>query len=74
MSRYCIAFTNALHGLVFDQAISAKIQHIRWKNEEFRKKFIIRLGDFHTVMSFCGAIGKLFGDTGLQVKYFAIYN
>lgn len=56
--------------LVFDEAIYSKAQHIRWKNPEFMEKFIIRMGDFHAIMSFCGAIGKLFRDAGLQVKNF----
>ena len=55
--------------LVFDEAIYAKAQHVRWKNTQFMNEFIIRLGDFHTVMSFCGAIGKLFRDAGLQVGH-----
>ena len=41
---------------------------IRWANEEFKKRLVIRLGDFHTVMSFCSAIGKIFKDAGLQVS------
>jgi hypothetical protein len=56
--------------LVFDEAIYSKAQHIRWKNPEFMEKFIIRMGDFHAIMSFCGAIGKLFRDAGLQVNNF----
>ena len=54
--------------LVFDEAIYAKAQMIRWANEEFKKRLVIRLGDFHTVMSFCSAIGKIFKDAGLQVS------
>ena len=30
------------------------------------KKLVIRLGAFHTAMSFLGCIGKRFGDGGLQ--------
>ena len=54
--------------LVFDEAIYAKAQMIRWANEEFKKRLVIKLGDFHTVMSFCSAIGKIFKDAGLQVS------
>lgn len=56
--------------LVFDEAIYAKIQQIRWKYERFISRFIVRLGDFHATMSFLSAIGKLFGDAGLQVNIF----
>ena len=55
--------------LVFE-AIYAKIQQIRWKDERFISRFIVRLGDFHATMSFLSAIGKLFGDAGLQVYIF----
>ena len=53
--------------LVFDEAIYAKIQQIRWKEERYLSRFVVRLGDFHMAMSFCGAISKLFRDAGLQV-------
>ena len=56
--------------LVFDEAIYAKIQQIRWKDERFISRFIVRLGDIHATMSFLSAIGKLFGDAGLQVYIF----
>ena len=53
--------------IVFDEAIYAKAQQIRWKNEIFMAKTILRLGDFHAVMSFCGAISRIFQDAGLRV-------
>jgi len=52
--------------LVMDQAIYAKAQEIRWQNEEFERRIIIRLGEFHTVMMFLGVIGKRFRDAGLE--------
>ncbi|XP_061913285.1 uncharacterized protein LOC133656293 isoform X2 [Entelurus aequoreus] len=52
--------------VVFDQAIYAKAQQIRWKDQELTKRLVIRLGEFHTCMSFLGIIGKRFGDAGLQ--------
>ena len=54
--------------LVFDEAIYSKAQMIRWKDEELKKRLVIRLGDFHTIMSFCTAIAKIFKDAGLQVS------
>ena len=30
--------------LVFDEAVYAKVQHIRWKEQSFYDKFIVRLG------------------------------
>lgn len=53
--------------IVFDEAIYGKGQQIRWKNEIFMAKTILRLGDFHAVMSFCGAISRIFQDAGLRV-------
>ena len=53
--------------LVFDEAIYSKVQQIRWKEEGYLSRFIVRLGDFHMAMSYCGAISKLFKDAGLKV-------
>ncbi|XP_070547379.1 uncharacterized protein [Ptychodera flava] len=44
--------------LNMDLAIYSKAQEIRWQNEEYTKRLILRLGEFHTVMSFLSAIGK----------------
>lgn len=55
--------------LVFDESIYAKIQMIRWKQPTYYNRFIVRLGDFHMAMSFCGAISKLFKDAGLKVRH-----
>ncbi|XP_033106462.1 uncharacterized protein LOC117108533 [Anneissia japonica] len=52
--------------LVFDQAIYAKIQEIRWNNEEYKQRTVIRLGELHTCMSFLGVIGRRFKDAGLH--------
>lgn len=52
--------------LVFDQAIYAKAQQIRWKDNDFTQRTVIRLGEFHTCMSYLGILGKRFGDAGLQ--------
>uniref|UniRef100_UPI00358DF722 uncharacterized protein n=1 Tax=Myxine glutinosa TaxID=7769 RepID=UPI00358DF722 len=52
--------------IVVDQAIYCKAQLIRWKNAQFMKRLVIRLGAFHTAMSFLGCIGKRFRDGGLQ--------
>ncbi len=57
---------------VFDEAIYSKIQQIRWKNTAFLNRFVIRMDEFHMAMSFCGAIGKLFGDGGLKVISYCI--
>ena len=55
--------------LVFDEAVYFKVQHVRWKNEDFYKRFVVRLGEFHASMSFMSAISKVFEDGGLKVRY-----
>jgi hypothetical protein len=50
--------------LVFDEAVYAKIQHIRWKEQIFTDRFVVHLGEFHACMSFLSAISKLFEDGG----------
>ena len=54
--------------IVLDEAIYAKAQMIRWKEEEFKNRIVIRLGEFHIIMSFSSAIGKIFKDAGLKVS------
>ncbi|KAJ8023132.1 hypothetical protein HOLleu_38227 [Holothuria leucospilota] len=51
--------------LVFDQAIYSKAQQIRWQNEEFQKRLVIRLGMFHTKIAYLACIGKRFREAGL---------
>lgn len=52
--------------LVMDQAIYSKAQMIRWGNAQFMERLVIRLGAFHTAMSFLACLGKRFRDAGLQ--------
>ena len=50
--------------VVCDLAIYSKVQELRWKNEAYMSRTIIRLGEFHVLMSFLGILGKRFGDAG----------
>ena len=72
--RHSISISKRLHVpeivLVFDEAIYAKAQMIRWKDKDLMKNLVIRLDEFHTVMSFCSAISKIFKDGGLQASIF----
>ncbi|XP_070537990.1 uncharacterized protein [Ptychodera flava] len=52
--------------LVMDQAIYSKAQQIRWQNQEFESRLVLRLGEFHTAMSFMAVIGKQYKDAGLE--------
>ena len=52
--------------IVMDQAIYSKAQEIRWQNHEFKSRLVLRLGEFHTAMSFLAVIGKRFRDAGLE--------
>ena len=49
-----------------DQAIYSKAQQIRWQNDSFKERLVIRLGDFHIAMAYLGTIGKRFQDSGLE--------
>ncbi|GBN11322.1 hypothetical protein AVEN_78564-1 [Araneus ventricosus] len=51
--------------VVMDQALYCKAQQIRWSNKEYEERIILRLGEFHTLMSFLEIIGKRFRDAGL---------
>ncbi|XP_071847519.1 uncharacterized protein [Apostichopus japonicus] len=65
-----LEIANALHlqtiVTVFDQAIYAKAQQIRWKSGPYSSRIIVRLGAFHTAMTFLACLGKRFGDAGLE--------
>ena len=54
--------------LVFDEAVYAKIQHVRWKNDTYYNRFIVRLEEFHAIMSFLSAVSKIFEDGGLKAS------
>ncbi|CAB4004680.1 Hypothetical predicted protein [Paramuricea clavata] len=51
---------------VFDLAIYAKVQEIRWADQHLQEKLVVRLGEFHACMSFMSVIGKRYGDAGLS--------
>lgn len=53
--------------VVFDEGLYAKIQQVRWKEKEFYERLVIRLGEFHVIMSYLSAISKLFAGGGLKV-------
>ena len=52
--------------IVCDQAIYAKVQEIRWSNNELMNRLVVRMGEFHTCMAFMAVIGKRFSDAGLR--------
>ena len=62
--------------MVFDEAVYAKVQQVRWKEEAFInrfQRFVVRLGEFHyfhTIMTYLSAVSKIFEDGGLKVISF----
>lgn len=52
--------------VVFDQAIYSKAQQLRWTDKNIEQRLVLRLGEFHTVMSYLSAIGKRFKMSGLE--------
>ncbi|KAL8572752.1 hypothetical protein ACOMHN_030334 [Nucella lapillus] len=51
--------------LTFDLAFYAKAQQVRWNDLKYKERTVVRLGEFHTCMSFLSVIGKRFDDSGL---------
>lgn len=51
--------------VVFDQAVYSKAQTVRFINPILQERILPRLGEFHTVMTFLGVIGKRYGDAGM---------
>ena len=51
--------------LVFDLAFYAKAQRVMWNNPLYTEKTVLRLGEFHTLMSFFSVLGKRFSESGL---------
>ena len=52
--------------LVMDQDIHSKAQQIRWQNDLFKDRLVIRVGDFHTSMTYLDTIGKCFQYSGFE--------
>ena len=52
--------------LVMDEAVYAKAQMICWTDAVYQVRLVLRLGEFHVIMSFLKVIGKQFKDGGLQ--------
>jgi hypothetical protein len=52
--------------VVMDEAVYAKAQLIRWTDDVFQNRLVLRLGEFHVIMCFLGIIGKRFQDGGLR--------
>ncbi|CAB3984024.1 Hypothetical predicted protein [Paramuricea clavata] len=52
--------------LVFDEAVYAKIQQVRWKDKVLRNRFVVCLGEFHTPMTYLSAMSNIFEDGGLK--------
>jgi len=52
--------------VVFDQAVYAKAQAVRFLNPILQSRLVLRLGEFHTTMAFLGVRGKRCGDAGMS--------
>ena len=52
--------------IVMDLAIYAKAQEIVWKQTGEFSNVVLRMGAFHTAMTFIAVLGKRFGDAGLS--------
>ena len=52
--------------LTFDEAIYSKAKEIQWRCQDEFKDTVIRLGGFHTAMTFISLIGKRYEESGLE--------
>lgn len=52
--------------IVCNLVVYTKVQDLRWTNETYLSRTIIRLGEFHTLMSFLGVLRKIFDDADLS--------
>ncbi|XP_065667931.1 uncharacterized protein LOC136088182 [Hydra vulgaris] len=67
LHRSIINKLNLKYGvIVCDEAVYSKIQMVWWKEPEFSNGFVVRLGEFHTMMSFMTAIAKRFDGFGFK--------
>ena len=67
--------SSACHGIIFDQPLLYKANQIITSEalESDVKKTVVRLGGFHTEMSFMGDIGYIMSDSGLHEILSVIY-
>ncbi|KAJ8039231.1 hypothetical protein HOLleu_16881 [Holothuria leucospilota] len=49
-----------------DEATHVKAQQIRWANDVFKRRTVMRLGEFHTTMAYLACTGSQFGEAGLR--------
>ena len=59
------------HG-VCDEAVYAKVQQIRWKENIFHDRRVVCLGEFHATICYLSVISKIFQDAGLRVSQMRI--
>ena len=67
--KYCNILELPAIVVVFDQALYAKAQEIRWTQSQpkiYEEKLVLRMGEFHTCMAFLATIGKRFSKSGLE--------
>ena len=53
---------------MFDQALYTKAADIKWKHsvKSSRVLIVLRMGEFHAIVTFLGILGKRFQDAGLR--------
>ena len=51
--------------LTFDLAFYTKAQKVHWDDAMYMQRTVVRLGEFHTCMSFLSVIEKCYEDSGL---------
>lgn len=52
--------------ITFDEAIYCKAKEIQWRSPQEFKDTVLRLGGFHTALTFIAVIGKRYEESGLE--------
>lgn len=68
----CVKYNMKTCFVTFDQPLYIKAQEITSNNIDF-KNVVVRLGGFHLLMSFMGAVGVIMSGSGLKELFTLIY-
>lgn len=52
--------------LTVDQALYCKLLELKWSNQDYQRRIVLKMGGLHIAMNFLGVIGKHMGGCGLE--------
>lgn len=68
----CVKYKLGIAPVTFDQPLYQKAVEIVQASPELNM-LVVRLGGFHLMMSYMGAVGHIMGDSGLAVQWETVY-